>query len=54
MDPNACLEEIRYIVSTREAIDAESMQRLIDLNDALDNWLKNGGFLPSAWDKARK
>lgn len=27
----------------------DDIDRLLDLTEALDNWIKNGGFLPADW-----
>jgi len=52
MDPNANLAEIRHLVeSMREEheVDALDAARLVELIEALDNWIVGGGFLPEAW-----
>jgi hypothetical protein len=52
MDPDANLDEILSLVSdhySRHGLDDDDVERLIDLIEALDGWLKNGGFLPAAW-----
>lgn len=46
MDPNATLQEIRELVGNNGGND---VGRLVELIDALDEWLTNGGFLPSDW-----
>lgn len=48
MDPDACLSEIRTILS--EGPDGDT-ERLIDLVRALDEWLTSGGFKPAAWNR---
>jgi hypothetical protein len=56
MDPNANLEEQRRLAA-RIIEDGESGMgvstihgdRLAELVLALDEWIKNGGFLPEAW-----
>ena len=53
MDPDANLKEQRRIVTrciNGEPWDAE---RLVDLVEALDNWIKKGGALPHDWAVAR-
>lgn len=62
MDPNANLAEQRKIIARmREHIQRvacactrcdEDAQRLLELTEALDRWLVDGGFLPKEW-KAR-
>lgn len=52
MDPNACLTEIRSLVSdSREGqgLGNIEVRRLTDLCEALDEWIGRGGFLPSDW-----
>lgn len=55
MDPNACLEEIRELVSDIFADDKSNIDslrrgdRLAELVEALDGWLSKGGFLPADW-----
>jgi hypothetical protein len=58
MDPNETLAQIRnYRWRVEMAIDAgtnfEDLQELAaglaERVDALDNWIRNGGFLPDAW-----
>lgn len=58
MDPNATLKRIRGIVAvmndpdTRPHVDIEqALTELCELNDALDQWLSKGGFLPSEWER---
>lgn len=63
MDPDACLKEIREILESRPKdtdenaiaaymFDVSSMDRLVELVHALDEWLCNGGFTPKAWQKS--
>lgn len=51
MDPNANLEEQRGIIACIQAgmYTADDVSRLADLAEALDEWLKRGGFLPRDW-----
>lgn len=55
MDPNATLAQMR---ATSEAILSEECTQehrailaadLAEQTQALDNWIKDGGFLPAAW-----
>ena len=57
MDPNAALASLREaLADAREAAEGDSndaeieaWQEVGERIDALDQWLSNGGFLPSAW-----
>lgn len=52
MDPNATLTELRALTAAnrdREFVSDHDATRIIELVDALDEWLTRGGFLPSAW-----
>ncbi len=55
MDPNANLNEQRRIrerILNGSAINVESDAiRLAELSEALDEWIKGGGFLPAAWKR---
>lgn len=59
MDPKANLEEQRRIIAKlkkewRSGMgynDPEDVSRLIELSEALDQWLTRGGFLPVAWQR---
>lgn len=60
MDPNTALDEIRdlyeQIIDDRanaNDVADDDVDRLVDLIDALDEWITNGGFLPDDW-KPRK
>ena len=46
MDPDKTLSEIREIIDT--PVDPD-YNRLVDLVDALDQWLFAGGYLPHDW-----
>jgi hypothetical protein len=46
MDPTATLKRIREICEQGNAID---LAELIDLVEALDQWMTRGGFLPTQW-----
>ncbi len=51
MDPNETLRRIREYTGNPNypvAID-EAWDNLIELVDALDQWITRGGFLPSEW-----
>lgn len=37
----------------KEKIDMDDVARLCELVRALDEWIKNGGFLPKAWQQKR-
>lgn len=59
MDPNANLEEIRELCSVigemQSPLDQhiiETSDRLVELLEAMDEWLSKGGFLPDAWKLA--
>jgi hypothetical protein len=51
MDPNAALDEIRAIVTRIQNGTAHDLDsdRLAELFAGLDDWIKSGGFLPTAW-----
>lgn len=61
MDPNANLKELLEIVHKLQVEwvngDAalplnyfyDEVDRLLELTEALDGWLANGGFLPTRW-----
>lgn len=55
MDPNATLEALRELV--RQWHEADDLPedfdatRALELFDALDTWLKRGGFLPTSWER---
>lgn len=50
MDPDATLREMRELVGTfNEDPECFDPHRLVELVEALDEWLVGGGFLPSAW-----
>jgi hypothetical protein len=68
MDPDGNLKEQREIITwMREQekkpeseimanadLVAEKSDRLVDLVEALDQWITRGGFLPKEWRDARK
>jgi len=51
MDPDKALEEIRHLC--REAFEcsdsSESVCVLATAFEILDDWLRQGGFLPASW-----
>lgn len=55
MDPNACLKEIREICNrindenVENNNDTDDLLRLVELNQALDEWICKGGSLPYDW-----
>lgn len=56
MDPNANLKELLELAATLldeedeyEGNIEEDAVRLAELVEALDGWLKEGGFLPARW-----
>lgn len=62
MDPDANLKEQREIreaiLGMSEITDTDDLirledkaRRLVDLSEALDEWISKGGFLPQAWRK---
>ncbi len=60
MDPNAAL---KMLVEAAEAVEAEVdaerqpsaelVAKLAGAALALDHWMRNGGFIPSAWTELR-
>lgn len=58
MDPNAALAELRAIVKDSHEVEGDydvhtvnRGERAIELFEALDGWLSNGGFLPTDWQR---
>lgn len=56
MDPNACLNEIRYLIDKMlnekdDEIDSGDAVELAERVEALDGWIANGGFLPDRWER---
>lgn len=47
MDPNETLRRLRAAFEDGDANGA------LDLFEALDEWLSEGGFLPTAWEGGR-
>lgn len=62
MDPDANLREMRTLAAKiLAATDAEGVEllevdapRLAELVEALDGWIRRGGFLPAAWQPKEK
>lgn len=68
MDPNTCLTELlKYCNSLRGITEAPDpvvaffetegaeveLSELLDRIEALDAWIRNGGFLPEPWNVPR-
>lgn len=59
MDPNVVLHELRLAIANyRNNADEDEWNEydthaLIDRIEDLDNWLCNGGFLPSSWNQPK-
>lgn len=60
MDPNANLEEqLRLAMGIIKSVDSGDFdedlvfdaERLAELVEALDGWIRGGGFLPRCWKK---
>lgn len=58
MDPNANLRQQREIVRIHNTLEGSDIQlsprimdRLVELVEALDEWLTKGGFMPDAWKR---
>ena len=52
MDPDANLAELRTLVAAnidREFVSDHVTARVMELADALDTWISQGGFLPRDW-----
>ena len=51
MDPNANLKEMYELVEAIIEGDNQSAEavRLAELVEAMDGWLRHGGFLPQRW-----
>lgn len=54
MDPNATLKELRSALplchSSERHTAIGALMRVAELTEALDQWLSNGGFLPTDWE----
>ena len=56
MDPNANLKEqqrlsAELLEGNEDGIDPIKAYRLAELVEALDGWIRRGGFLPTDWVK---
>ena len=51
MDPTATLKDIRDFItlSKRGSLDETDARQLVDLIEALDDWIMIGGVLPKDW-----
>jgi len=54
MDIEACYAEIRDLVGRGLAGELIDYQRVADLLQAGDEWLRNGGHLPHAWQTVHR
>jgi hypothetical protein len=55
MDPNEALRLIRLTIAQMRvdespAVKMAHAEEIVEYFEALDNWLKNDGFLPSDWE----
>lgn len=55
MDPNIALKNAREAVESlsKNGFKPGNTNKLLMAFMALDEWLKNGGFLPTDWNKGR-
>lgn len=53
MDPNACLNTLRAMVAYQlnGPFEGGKAYEMAEAFDTLDLWIKNGGFLPTDWQK---
>ena len=49
MDPDLTLAEIQTLTAAHQRGEWIDVDRLVELIDALDNWLIRGGFPPEQW-----
>lgn len=56
MDPDSNLERTRELIAemiekldAEQPIDEDDVNTLVEHVQALDNWIRRGGFLPAAW-----
>ena len=59
MDPNSNLKEqlhlAQHIINTDDpTVRVGAAIRLAELVEALDEWLRRGGFRPAAWEQGPK
>lgn len=57
MDPNECLKEIlrlaNQLLMTHQDDPPDEASELAEKVEALDEWLRKGGFLPQRWQEAQ-
>jgi hypothetical protein len=54
MDPNENLRRLRALVessNTDNVLQTPREAEIVDLFEALDQWITNGGFIPDDWAK---
>lgn len=59
MDPNECLKRLRECVRAMDEASTrmdsqrvlEEADELVEVFDALDGWLRKGGFVPLDWQQ---
>ncbi len=52
LDPNTTLQELRERITELSLANPTALaEEVIERFEALDQWLRNGGFLPDAWNK---
>jgi hypothetical protein len=53
MDPNVCMQELLALLAKyknqKDSLDEADVQDLVIHIEALDQWIKRGGFLPDRW-----
>lgn len=51
LDPDVCLQKLREMLNALAlgALPPDEHEELLDRFNALDDWLKRGGFLPKDW-----
>ncbi|UXE04458.1 hypothetical protein SEA_FUNSIZED_87 [Mycobacterium phage Funsized] len=57
MDPDETLRELRALVARVQAehrLSQDDVERGAELFGALDGWMASGGFMPVAWQSARR
>jgi hypothetical protein len=52
MDPNALLERLREIAAASWSADHDALIEFVEGFQNLDEWIRRGGFLPSAWERS--
>ena len=54
LNPDENLKRIREIItlSYKQELDEDDHAELIELVEGLDNWINNGGSLPTQWAKS--